>query len=43
VLKLLAITDDLLGKLPEDVISDFASSEDFKLYKKVMDKYNIGK
>ena len=43
VLKLLAITDDLLGKLPEDVISEFASSEDFKLYKKVMNKYNIGK
>jgi len=43
VLTLLAITDDLLGKLPEDVISEFASSEDFKLYKKVMDRYNIGK
>lgn len=43
VLKLLVITDDLLGKLPEDVISEFASSEDFKLYKKVMDRYNIGK
>jgi len=43
VLKLLAITDDLLGKLPEDVISEFASSQDFELYKKVMDRYNIGK
>jgi hypothetical protein len=41
VLKLLAITDELLGKLPEDVISEFAASEDFILYEKVMKKYNI--
>ena len=43
VIKLLAITDDLLGKLPEDVINEFASSEDFQLYKKVMNRYQIGK
>jgi hypothetical protein len=42
VIKLLAITDELLGKLPEDVINEFASSEDFQLYKKVMKKYQIG-
>jgi len=41
ILKLLAITDELLGKLPQDVISDFASSDDFILYEKVMKKYNI--
>jgi len=41
VRKLLAITDDLLTKLPEHVIEDFASSEDFALYQKVMSKYNI--
>ena len=41
VLKLLAITDELLGKLPEDVISEFAESEDFVLYEKVMKKYQI--
>ena len=39
VIKVLLITDDLLGNLPEDVIEKFAQSEDFKLYEKVMSKY----
>lgn len=41
VKKVLLITDELLAKLPEEVIEDFASSEDFDLYQKVMNKYNI--
>ncbi len=39
--RLLNITDDLLGKLPDEVINEFAQSEDFKLYEKVMSKYKI--
>jgi len=41
--RLLTITDDLLGKLPEEVITEFASTDDFELYKQVMNKYQIGK
>ena len=41
VIKVLQITDDLLGKLPDDVINDFALSEDFKIYEKVFERYNI--
>jgi len=43
ILRLLTITDDLLGKLPEEVITEFASTDDFELYKQVMNKYQIGK
>jgi len=39
--KILAITDNLLEKLPEEVIDKFAQSEDFELYEKVMSKYKI--
>ena len=39
--QLLNITDELLGKLPDEVIDEFAQSEDFKLYEKVMIKYKI--
>jgi len=39
VIKVLLITDDLLGNLPEEVIDNFAQSEDFKLYEKVISKY----
>ena len=39
--KLLVITDDLLGELPEEVINKFAQSDDFKLYSKVLSKYKI--
>ena len=41
VKKVLLITDELLGKLPEEVINEFAQSDDFELYKKVMGKYKI--
>jgi hypothetical protein len=41
VRKLLAITDELLGKLPEEVIAEFASSDGFVLYEKIMNKYHI--
>jgi hypothetical protein len=39
--KLLVITDDLLSKLPEEVIDEFSKSDDFKLYSKVFSKYKI--
>jgi len=39
--KVLLMTDELLGKLPEPVIEEFASSKDFELYQKVMHKYHI--
>ncbi len=39
VIKVLLMTDDLLGNLPDDVIDKFAKSEDFKLYEKVISKY----
>ena len=39
VIKVLLMTDDLLGNLPEEVIDKFAQSEDFKLYEKVISKY----
>ncbi|UCD14598.1 MAG: hypothetical protein JSW60_04045 [Thermoplasmatales archaeon] len=41
VKKLLVITDNLLGELPEEVIDKFAQSEDFELYSKVLHKYKI--
>ncbi len=39
--KVLMEVDDLLGHLPEDKIDEFASSEKFKLYEKVMDKLGL--
>jgi hypothetical protein len=37
--KVLLITDNLLEKLPEDVIDEFVQSDDFSLYEKVISKY----
>ena len=37
--KLIPIIDTLLEKLPEDVIENFANSDDFGLYEKVVSKY----
>jgi hypothetical protein len=39
--KVLLITDNLLAKLPDDVIEAFSQSEDFSLYEKVLNKYRI--
>ncbi|MDH7517302.1 MAG: hypothetical protein QHH19_03050 [Candidatus Thermoplasmatota archaeon] len=41
VRKVLIITDNLLEKLPDDVIDDFVKSKDFELYEKVISKYKI--
>jgi flagellar biosynthesis/type III secretory pathway M-ring protein FliF/YscJ len=38
VKKVLKMVDDLLEKLPDDIIEQFTKSEDFKLYKKVIEK-----
>lgn len=37
--KLIPIIDELLEKLPDEVIDEFAQSEDFVLYEKVVTKY----
>jgi len=36
--KVLRMADDLLEKLPEEVINSFVSSEDFKVYQKIVNK-----
>ena len=41
VKKVLKILDDLLGKLPKEVIDEFAVSEHFALYKKVMVRFGL--
>jgi DNA repair exonuclease SbcCD ATPase subunit len=38
---MLKILDDLLEKLPEEVVDKFAKSDDYLLYEKVLDKYKI--
>lgn len=39
LIQVLLLTDELLGKLPEEVINEFVQSDDFKLYEKVLSKY----
>ena len=39
--QVLRITDNLLEKLPNEVIDEFVQSEDFALYEKVISKYKI--
>jgi len=39
VKEVLLMTDTLLEELPEDILTDFMHSEDFKLYAKVLNKY----
>jgi hypothetical protein len=39
--KVLLMTDNLLGNLPEEVIDEFVKSKDFALYEKVISKYKI--
>ncbi len=39
--KVLHMTDTLLGELPDDILTDFIESKDYKLYEKVMNKYKI--
>ena len=39
VIKTLCITDDLLVRLPDEIIDEFIQSGDFEIYKKVIDKY----
>lgn len=41
VKKILQVLDDLLEKLPDLEIKKFADSEDFKLYEKVLDKFEM--
>ena len=39
--KVLEITDNLLGQLPEDVIDKFVNSKDFELYERVINKFKL--
>ncbi len=39
---MLKILDDLLGELPDERIDEFARSDKFKLYEKILDKYKVG-
>jgi DNA repair exonuclease SbcCD ATPase subunit len=39
--RILKILDDLLEKLPEEIVDKFAKSEDYLLYEKVLDLYKI--
>jgi chromosome segregation ATPase len=39
--RILKILDDLLEKLPEEVVDRFAKSDDYLLYEKVLDLYKI--
>jgi hypothetical protein len=41
VIDLLKVLDQLLGKLPPEMIDEFSKSKDFKLYEKVLDDLNI--
>jgi hypothetical protein len=41
LIKVLHMTDSLLGDLPDDILTDFIESKDYKLYEKVMNKYKI--
>ena len=40
--RMLKVLDDLLEKLPDDIIETFAKSEDFRLYERIMDRYHVG-
>ena len=37
----LRIMNELLGKLPEDVIEKFSKSADFELYHMVLERYGV--
>jgi hypothetical protein len=39
--KVLEITDNLLGQLPEDVIDKFVNSKDFELYERIINKFKL--
>ncbi len=41
IVELLRILDQLLGRLPPEIIDEFSKSKDFKLYEKVLDDLNI--
>lgn len=41
VRRVLRLTDNLLEKLPDEVIDEFVKSDDFALYEKVISKYKI--
>ena len=41
VKKILQITDELLGELPEEVINRFMRSDEYDLYERILNKYKI--
>jgi hypothetical protein len=42
VKEVLKVVDELLGKLPEDVIEKFSKTSDYELYCMVLDRYGVG-
>jgi hypothetical protein len=42
VKKVLAIVDELLEKLPADIVEKFSKTKDYELYRKVLDRYGVG-
>ncbi len=40
--RLLSVLDDLLEALPKKKIKQFAESEDFELYERILDRYHVG-
>jgi len=38
---LLRVLDQLLGRLPPEIIDEFSKSKDFKLYEKILDEFRI--
>ena len=41
VKKLLKVLDELLGKLPKEVIDEFVKSDEYKLYERVLERYGV--
>ncbi len=41
LIKVLTIADNLLEKLPNEIVDEFVQSKDFELYEKVISKYKI--
>lgn len=39
--RVFALIDDLLGKLPDNVIEEFSKSKDFELYDRILKKYGL--
>ncbi|MFH1403723.1 MAG: hypothetical protein ABIH11_05580 [Candidatus Altiarchaeota archaeon] len=39
--KVLSILDELLGRLPDEEVEEFAKSKEYELYVKLLESYNV--